>query len=99
MRLIWSPFAIEDRAQLFDFISLENPAAAVHCDREIAKQADLLKDFPEMGRQGRVEGTRELVVQRTPFLVAYCIGDKAVRVLRVLHGSQMWPDSFGDLDD
>jgi plasmid stabilization system protein ParE len=38
VRLVWSPFAIEDRAQLFDFIALENPVAAVHCDREIAKE-------------------------------------------------------------
>lgn len=71
MKLAWSAFAVEDRDQIFDFIALENPMAAIRCDREISEQTSQLIDFPEMGRPGRVKGTRELVVQRTPFLVAY----------------------------
>ena len=94
MRLVWSAFAIQDRALLFDFIAIENPVAAVHCDSEISNQSNLLKDFPEMGRPGRVDGTRELIVQRTPFLLAYRISANEIRILRVLHGAQMWPDTF-----
>jgi plasmid stabilization system protein ParE len=44
-----------------------------------------------MGRPGRIEGTRELVISRTPYIAAYRIGGDTVRILRVLHGAQQWP--------
>jgi plasmid stabilization system protein ParE len=45
-----------------------------------------------MGRPGRVNGTRELIIQRTPYIAAYRIAGKTVRILRELHGAQMWPE-------
>jgi plasmid stabilization system protein ParE len=47
-----------------------------------------------MGRPGRIEGTRELVISRTPYIAAYRIAGDNVRVLRVLHGAQQWPDDI-----
>jgi toxin ParE1/3/4 len=51
---------------------------------------DQLAPHPNLGRLGRVLGTRELVVARTPYIVAYRIEEAAVVVLRVLHGAQQW---------
>ncbi len=51
---------------------------------------------PEMGRHGRIEGTRELVISRTPYIAAYRITGDTVRILRVLHGAQLWPDEILD---
>lgn len=48
---------------------------------------------PYSARRGRVAGTRELVVPRTPYLIVYRIEQKAVVILRVLHGAQDWPPS------
>jgi addiction module RelE/StbE family toxin len=53
-----------------------------------------LVQFPEMGRPGRIEGTRELVISRTPYIAAYRILGETVRILRVLHGAQLWPDDM-----
>jgi addiction module RelE/StbE family toxin len=53
-----------------------------------------LMKFPEMGRPGRVDGTRELVIQRTSYIAAYRITGTTVRILRVLHGAQMWPEEL-----
>ena len=99
MRLVWSSFAVADREQIFEFIALENHIAAVRCDTEISEQTSRLSDFPDIGRPGRVPGTRELVVQRTPFMVAYRVSETEIRILRVLHGAQMWPGSLeSDVD-
>jgi len=49
-----------------------------------------------MGRPGRIEGTRELVVSGTPYIAAYRIVGDTVRVLRVLHGAQQWPETLPD---
>ncbi|HET7560985.1 MAG TPA: type II toxin-antitoxin system RelE/ParE family toxin [Rhodanobacteraceae bacterium] len=53
-----------------------------------------LLQFPVSGRPGRVEGTRELVIERTPYIAAYRIQSDTVRVLRVLHGALQWPNSL-----
>ena len=58
----------------------------------ISAHVEQLGLFPESGRSGRVEGSRELVIQRTPYIVAYVIGVDRVRILRVLHSSQQWPE-------
>ena len=94
MRLVWTPLAVQDREQIFDYIALDSPSAALAVDEALSKQLNLLKEFPQMGRSGRVEGTRELVVQGTPFIVAYQVRKDLVRILRIVHGAQLWPDSL-----
>ena len=64
--------------------------AVVQGDR-IAEQIDILLQHPQMGRPGRKQGTRELVISRTPFIVVYRLKGKRIELLRLLHGSQQWP--------
>jgi toxin ParE1/3/4 len=96
VRLEWSPFALEDRDRIFDYIEQDNPRAAVAVDDRIRDQAEVLAKFPESGRPGRIEGTRELVINRTPYIAAYRIQGDTVRILRVLHGAQLWPDELSE---
>ena len=91
MKLEWTHLALTDRDRLFDYIEAEHPYAAVMLDERLLKQTQQLKQFPESGRPGRVAGARELVVQRTPYIVAYQVGADTVRILRVLHEAQQWP--------
>ncbi len=51
---------------LFDYIEQDNPQAAIDTDERISVRVDGLRQFPESGRPGRVEGTRELVINRVP---------------------------------
>ncbi|TIN10590.1 type II toxin-antitoxin system RelE/ParE family toxin [Mesorhizobium sp.] len=94
MRLVWARFALSDRDDIFTYIEAENPRAAVHVDQQIVFSTHRLIDFPESGRPGRIAGTRELVVARTPYIAAYAVVADTVRILRILHGAQMWPDEI-----
>lgn len=94
MNLEWSAFAIADRDAIFDYIEADSPRAAVEIDRRIQESIDVLINFPEIGRPGRVEETRELVIQRTPYIAAYQVKANAVTILRVLHGAQQWPEEI-----
>jgi toxin ParE1/3/4 len=94
MQLEWSISAQADREAIFDYIEADSPQAAITVDDRIREQIEGLMKFPEMGRLGRVDGTRELVIQRTPYIAAYRIAGKTVRILRVLHGAQMWPEEL-----
>jgi hypothetical protein len=54
------------------------------------------RGFPQSGRPGRIERTRELVISRTPHIVAYRIAGDIVQILRVLHGARRWPDDMSE---
>ena len=90
----WSVFAMADRESIFDYIEADNPRAAVAVDDRIETRVEGLARFPEMGRPGRIEGTRELVISGTPYVAAYRVTGEAVRILRILHGAQQWPDEM-----
>jgi toxin ParE1/3/4 len=91
MRLLWSPRARNARAAAIDYIAGDNPQAALGQLNAIEQQVQILKDHPALGRPGRVAGTRELVISRTPFILVYRIDDDAIRILRFLHGARQWP--------
>ncbi|MEZ5784478.1 MAG: type II toxin-antitoxin system RelE/ParE family toxin [Rhizobiaceae bacterium] len=94
MRLTWSAFALADRDAVFTHIEADSPRAAIAVDEHIAQAVLRLVEFPESGRPGRVPGTRELVIPRTPYVAAYALTRDCIRILRVLHGAQMWPDDL-----
>lgn len=93
MIIVWLPHAIKDRDAQIDNIAEDNPRAALFLGDKIHEQVDQLLDHPEIGRLGRVERTRELVISSTPFIVVYRYKSRAKRieVIRLLHGSQQWP--------
>jgi toxin ParE1/3/4 len=95
MTLIWSPEAIADLVALRAYIEQDDPAAAQRVSLHIIQNVEtLLPNSPEIGRPGRVPGTRELVIPRTPFIVPYRVVDKTIQILRVYHGARQWPDTF-----
>ena len=85
--------AVADRAReaAIDYIARDKPAAALSQLDAIQRQVKILTDHPEIGRPGRVDGTRELVISRTPFILVCRIDDAAVRILHFLHGARQWP--------
>ena len=89
MKLSWTPEAIADRDAIFDYIEADNPAAAAVHDELFSEKAERLTDHPKLGRPGRVEGTRELVVHENYILVYDIVGD-LTRILRVLHAARQW---------
>jgi toxin ParE1/3/4 len=92
MIALWSPDAIEDLRELRAYIEKDDPAAAQRIALHVIRDVEtLLPDNPEMGRPGRIPGTRELIVPGTPFIVPYRLIGDTIQVLRVYHGSRRWP--------
>ena len=89
--LVWLQRAIQDRDAQLDYIAQDNPTAAVSQGDRIAEQIEILQQHPQMGRPGRKQGTRELVISRTPFIVVSRVKGMRIELLRVLHGAQQWP--------
>lgn len=88
--LEWKAPAVADLVAIVDYISDDNPDAALALLEEIQNKVAQLPAHPKRCRPGRVVGTRELVV-RPNYIVVYTETAEAVTVLRVLHAAQMWP--------
>jgi toxin ParE1/3/4 len=67
MRIVWTPRSLQDIEAIADFIAKDDLAAADRLVRGIEHQISALADNPKIGRQGRVVGTRELVLSKTPY--------------------------------
>ena len=90
MELLWTPEDVRDREDIYDYIEEDNPLVALALDGLIAERTAVLRDFPRMGRGGRVPDTFELVAHSS-YMVVYDIVEMQVRILNVVHTARQWP--------
>jgi len=91
MRLRFSSEARIQLLQIHRHIAEHNPRAATSVIERIRLAAELLRDFPRLGREGREPGTREWVVRGLPYIIVYEIDvsdTDELLVLAVFHGAQ-----------
>jgi len=92
MQLKWLVTALNNLTDEADFIAQENLSAAKEFFNHVMASVELLSQHPHLGRKGRVNGTRELVITRYPYIVSYRIKQDHIVILRVLHTSRAWPN-------
>lgn len=89
--VVWADDALRDFESALFHIAQENPVAASLVADRIEATADALAQMP-IGHQGRVKGTYEKLVLKTPYIIAYALSDTVVTIVRVIHGSRDWHD-------
>jgi toxin ParE1/3/4 len=94
VEVIWLDRALEDLDAAHVYAAAENPAAADRMLLRILDAVTHLVDMPEMGRIGRVRGTRELVVTGTRYLVVYRVMPHRIEIIAVRHAARLWPKRF-----
>ncbi|MFL9872993.1 type II toxin-antitoxin system RelE/ParE family toxin [Paraburkholderia megapolitana] len=90
MRVVWTPEAEQDRDDVWEYIAADNPAAVARMDELFSDAAAQLEYFPELGRWGRIDGTRELIPHES-YLLVYEIEGDTVWMLALVHTSRQWP--------
>lgn len=91
MKIVWSRRAIRQLVALRKYIEKDSEQNAALVAQRILRSVDLLEIQPEMGRAGRVLGTRELVVPDTPYVIPYRIRRERLELIAIFHGRQKWP--------
>ena len=91
MTIVWSPRAIEHLAHLREYIARDNPNAAKRIASALLEAIERLAQLPNLGRPGRVAGTRELVVPGAPYIIPYRLRGDRLEVVAVFHARQKWP--------
>lgn len=94
MEIVWRRMALDDLESARRYIAEHNPRAAARAHSAILTYVGRLANHPNLGRPGRVEETRELVIPRTPYIVAYAVIEEQVMILSVMHHARKWPERF-----
>jgi toxin ParE1/3/4 len=91
----WTEGAVEQLDWAREYITVSNSEEIARrvVDR-ILGAVEQLTRFPMLGRPGRIAGTRELVISKTPFIAAYTVQKTRIVVLAIYHGAQRWPQEL-----
>ena len=86
--LYWTETAREARDAALEHVARSSLRAALSQLSEVQKQTARLLTHPHLGRPGRKKNTRELSINRTPFVVTYRIIGDNIQILHFRHTSQ-----------
>jgi len=89
MLVRWTTLASDDLTRITPRIRQDNPAAARKVAKTLYDSGMSLETMPDLGRSGRIAGTREFVL--APFILVYRVKEDAVEILRIYHSAQDWP--------
>ncbi len=79
MQIKWFKDAVADLVEIRDYIARDKPDAAGNAARRIKSEVDRLREYPGMGKPGRVEGTRELIISGFPYIIPYRVKNNGNR--------------------
>jgi toxin ParE1/3/4 len=71
MQLRWTPAAVADLQYIGDYLKEHHPRCRQPTIRKLYDAVVALKKWPERGRIGREEGTREFLFPPLPYVVVY----------------------------
>jgi plasmid stabilization system protein ParE len=90
MDIRWTTEARSNLEHISLRIAEDNPEAALKTVRTIFERIEQLVAFPNRGRIGREEGTRELVFSPLPYVAVYRVTESTIEILHIWHGAQDW---------
>lgn len=84
--LRWTNRALGRLDEIAAYIAKDNPPRATTFVTELRKKVDILKSH-QLGKAGRVFGTKELVLHPN-YLAVYRVKDDEVQIITILHTAQ-----------
>ena len=89
MKVFWTDAARRDLADIVEYISRDNPAAAERVAITIAQAAASLSEMSKRGRPSRRKNGRELILAPLPYLIEYRVRGQSVFIVHVRHGARL----------
>lgn len=90
MQVVWRPEAQTALIDLISYIAQHDPGAARRMLARIVESVEPARRYPDIGRIGRVMGTREIVAHPN-YIVIYRVLGRTIEVVDVVHARQQYP--------
>lgn len=87
----FTPQAVANLETIRSWIAADDERAADRVLARIRQATEMLGQFPKLGHQGSVTGTRELKVTGLPYLLVYVLHRGDIDILTVLHARRCYP--------
>jgi toxin ParE1/3/4 len=91
MNVVWSLRAIRHLIATREFIEKDSEQNAATMAERVLEAIEILATQPQMGRPGRLTGTRELVISGTPYIVPYRVIRERLELLAIFDERRRWP--------
>lgn len=91
MQVKWLKRSLDNLNEEAEYLAQDNPPAAQAIVTHVIKSVNQLANLPNLGRAGRVFGTRELIITDFSYIIPYRVKSEVVDILRVFHTSRKWP--------
>ena len=93
MNVHWTNNAIEQLANIYEYIASNSPTYAKQMVDRITRRSSQIADQPYSGRmvpEYQAEDIRELI--ENPYRIIYRVKQDQIDVLAVIHGARLLPD-------
>ena len=80
----WSQSAGTDAKQVFDFLAERSESSALRMLEKIGQALDRLSRHPNLYREGRIAGTREMVIHEN-YIIVYRVHVDEIEIVSFLH--------------
>jgi addiction module RelE/StbE family toxin len=94
MQVNWTKSALNDLEIEANYLNKINPSIEDSFLECVESSIDLIKEYPELGRIGRVNQTRELILKKFQYILVYLVESSYIDIIRLLHTSRKWPNSL-----
>lgn len=101
MLIDWAASADDDLTKILAYFARQGDAATGEwIVGRLIRSVGILADQPLAGKSGRINGTRELIPRKLPYVLVYQISSpEIVEVVRVLHTSRLFPETLWEEED
>ena len=91
MKLIWTQTSLSDLKHIYAYISEDNVMAAKNTLAKIKKSSHHIRKYPQIGKKGRIEETKEFIVPNSFYIIIYREKKDVIEILSILHATRKWP--------
>jgi addiction module RelE/StbE family toxin len=91
-KIVWAPSALRDLKEIFEYISLDNPRAAVSWLKDVIRQVEKSARFPETGRMiPELDQVRYRELLVGDYRIFHEIEKQGVKIFGIFHIRRLFP--------
>jgi len=92
LKLVLTTRAFKNLSDIAEYYEAKQNGLGVRFVMYQKQLTEILLTMPNIGRAGKIFGTREIVLQDFPYLVVYRVRKKYIQILRIFHQSRKYPN-------
>ena len=91
LKLVFTLRALNNLSEIVEYYEQKQNGLGTRFAAYHKQQTEILLTMPNVGRPGKVFGTREFVLQEFPYIAVYRVRKNYVQILLIYHQARKYP--------